>query len=313
MATPGLGSPSLPYNGSMSTTPLDEHALDFLDPEARRVIKEALKAVVEYPDIYDNGFHLRPDREGGGFAFFLANHGSSGPFTNYQGLPVNVMGALEFNGIAGPKVNPQWQKHFRSFTDAALEWHRTYGGIAPDEIRKGIGRTLKRQLGAAQGRFVEFDAEALATTVSTTPERINEQFQILCGVGLLETRRIGDGKIGVLGLSSPAGLLWAEQGYPPISSLSNQTINVTVDLHLEIRNIIEQARTTDLPEEKIRQFEALLHRAEEELEKPAGQGKFQRIKDLMGFAADTKEVVPLVGRLVAEHGDKIQQLVDAAT
>jgi hypothetical protein len=297
----------------MNTTPLDEHAWHFLDPESARVVREALKAVIEHPDTYDNGFFIEREKRGAGFIFFLANGNRVGPFINNQGIPVDVTNPLIHHGIAGPKVNPQWPDRFRSFTEDALEWQRTYGAFTPDEIRTRLGRTLKRQLDSTQGRFIEFNPEALATTIGTSPERISEQFRILCDLGLLQTRHIGDGKTGFLGLSSPSGLLWAEHGYPPIKSLNNQTINVTVDLHLEIRTIIEQARTTDLPEERIREFEALLRRAEEELEKPTGKGQFQRIRELMEFAANAKELAPLAGRLVADHGDKIQQLIDLGT
>jgi hypothetical protein len=40
----------------MTAIPLDENALDFLDDDSRRLVKEMLKAIVEHPEIYDNGF-----------------------------------------------------------------------------------------------------------------------------------------------------------------------------------------------------------------------------------------------------------------
>jgi len=37
------------------SNPLDEHALDFLDADVKRVIKDMLKAVVEHANVYNNG------------------------------------------------------------------------------------------------------------------------------------------------------------------------------------------------------------------------------------------------------------------
>ena len=105
--------------------------------------------------------------------------------------------------------------------------------------------------------------------------------------------------------------MWAERGFPSIHSLNTQSVNVTVNLHVEVRAIIEEARSTGVPDETVKEFEVLLHRATEELEKPTGQGKFQRLSELMTFAANVKELAPLAARLVSEHGDKIQQMVDS--
>lgn len=88
-------------------------------------------------------------------------------------------------------------------------------------------------------------------------------------------------EFGILGLTRPAGLLWAERGFPPIGSLDSPTIKVTIDLRVEIHNIIEQARAAELPEAMLLEFEGRLRRVQEELERPQGQGRFQRVKELM--------------------------------
>ena len=88
------------------STPLDEHALDFLDGDARRLVRAMLKAVVEHPDIYTNGFSVTR-RGDGSFEYLLGGHGRPGPFANPQRLNSNITDTLVFHGIAGPKVNPQ--------------------------------------------------------------------------------------------------------------------------------------------------------------------------------------------------------------
>lgn len=294
-------------------TSLSEDALDFLDDDAKRLVKEMLRAVVEHPDLYPNGFSVTRSKRGEGYEYFLATSGGPGPFRNHQRLATNITDQLVFHRIAEGKRNPQWPDTFRSFTDAALDWQRTYGGVIPDDIRKKLGQAIKQLVPTTgKGNYIPFDPEMFSTLVGATPQQIEEQFAILCGAGLVDTTRIGDSKIGVLGLSSPAGHLWAEQGYRSIHSSGSQPINVSVSLHVEIRNIIQEVSETGLPDETQKEFEALLYRAKEELEKPAGQGRFSRIRDVMAFSADFKEVVPSVGKLVAEHGDKIQQMIDLA-
>jgi hypothetical protein len=80
---------------------------------------------------------------------------------------------------------------------------------------------------------------------------------------------------------------------------------------VQITTIIEQARSADISKAQLLQFEALLQRAAAELDKPQGKGRFEAIRDLVAFAANIKELVPLAGSFVAENGDKIQGLSDA--
>jgi len=176
-------------------------------------------------------------------------------------------------------------------------------------VRRQIGRILRRQVG---GRLREYRIEEVATEIGVRANWVREQTHVLLGVGLVERILPGDMEFGVLGLTEPTGLLWAEGGFPPIHSLGSQTINVNLDLRVEIHNIIDQARAAEIPQDLLLQFEARLKRVREELEKPQGQGRFQRVRELMEFAANIKEVAPLAAGFVAAHGDKIQGFVDAA-
>ncbi len=105
-------------------TPLDSDALDLLNDDARRLVKEMLKAVVDHPTIYSNVFRVHRERDGS-FGYFLGGHGQAGPFTNNQRLPINIVDTLLFHDIAAHRVNSHWPKDFHRFTDAALEWQVT--------------------------------------------------------------------------------------------------------------------------------------------------------------------------------------------
>ncbi len=288
-------------------TPLDEYALDFLDDDARRLVKEMLKAVVEHSDIYSNGFSVQRQKDGS-FQYYLGNNGRPGPFTNNQRLPINITDKLVFHGIAGARVNPQWPDDRRSFTEAALAWQRTFGGLNPDEVRREIGQILYRRHDERAPTY--YRSEDIAHEIGVDPARVRRETILLIDAGLVE-RRYGDGtEFGALYLTRPLGIRWAAGGSRPIGAIDTPVVNV--DLRVEIHNIVEQARATEIPENLLLQFEALLKRVQEELEKPQGQGRFQRVKELMEFAANIKEVAPLAAGFVAAHGDKIQDLVDVA-
>jgi hypothetical protein len=210
---------------------MDEYSLDFLDPEAKRLVKEMLAAVVDYPDIHPNGFSVRP-APGGGFRYFLGMHGGRpSPIQNPRDLSTNIVNLLIFHRIAGPKIDPQWPNHFHSFTEEALDWQRKYGGPNPDEIRRFIGRTIRRQ---PRGTFAFFDAKAVATEFKVPEEQVREQTELLLAKGLLESLHMLDTDFGVLALTLPDGVLWAEKGFPSIHSLSSTNINVTVDVAVAV-------------------------------------------------------------------------------
>jgi hypothetical protein len=286
---------------------MDEYALDFLDPQAKRLVKEMLAAIVNYPDVHPNGFSVQRTRSGG-YHYSLARRGGGpSPFQDPQVLPTNIVEVLILHGVARPKIDPQWPERFRSFTEDALDWQRKYGGPSPDDIRKLIGRTLRRQ---PRGATTFFDTQAVATEFNIAEEQIQEQTELLLATGLVESLHRGDTGFGILALTVPEGVLWAEKGFPSIHSLSSTNINVTVEV--AVNNIIQQARAAEIPEATLMEFEARLRRVKEELDKPKGQGKFQRVGELMAFGANSKEVGLLVAQFIASQSDRIQHLVDIA-
>ena len=134
---------------------------------------------------------------------------------------------------------------------------------------------------------------------------------MLVNAGFLERRKSHGSELGWLRFSLPKGVVWAAADFPPIAGFGTHQTNVTVSVSVQVTAIIEQAREANVSKEQLLQFEALLQRAAAELEKPPGKGKFEAIMDLVAFAANIKELVPLAGQFVAENGDKIQGLSDA--
>lgn len=296
------------YNARMSA-PLAEHALDFLDADERRLVKEMLRAVVEHPDIYDNGFSVSETRSGD-YEYHLANGNRVGPFTNRQRLKTDCSGKLVHYGFAGAKLNPQWPANFHSFSEQALEWHRRYGGPDPDEIRKRIGRYLREQE-TAQGYIPPVHAQAVAAALGLPEAQASQQIRLLVGKNLLQVDHRGSGMgFGVLSFTAD-GMLWAERGFPPIDAAPSPVFNFALNLRVEVNAVIERAQERHSTPEQIEELKALLEAVRIELEKPAGQGRYQPVKDLIGTTADSATIFGVVLPFLNEHWDKIEQLAGA--
>lgn len=289
---------------------LGEFALDFLNDDEGRLVKAMLKAVVEHGDIYDNGFSV--SREGDHFVYHLANGNRPGPFQNRQKLPINITDRLIHHKIAGRKINPQWPESFRSFTPAALEWHRQYGGPGSDEVRKKIGQYLRTHWRPGEYQMIVPSTIAEATGLSF--EAIREEIDVLIGIGLVKDEVMAIGQeYGSLVLTTPEGLRWALQGYPELRHWSTTTVNVQVDVNIgrEIQEILREIRNASIPDALRDQYEARLRRVEDALEAPEGEGKYEVVRDLVETANHSRELLVPTINFLGKHLDKLQQLAEA--
>jgi hypothetical protein len=176
-------------------------------------------------------------------------------------------------------------------------------------VRKKIGRIIARTDPLNEWSY--YQPENLAQEIEISPERVIREVSVLINAGFLERRKSREPALGLLRFAVTKGVLWAAADFPPIAGFDAHQTNVTVSVSVQVTTIIEQARDANVSKEQLLQFEALLQRAAAELEKPRGNGKYEAIKDLVAFAANIKELVPLAGQFVAENGDKIQGLSDA--
>jgi hypothetical protein len=291
---------------------LDEYALDFLDeihPEAKRVIKQMLAAAVDYPNVHVNALSITPTRDGG-FDYFLGMQGGgTSPLQNHQRLPVYLREPLIHHGILGPKTNPQWTNSVSSFTDSAFEWHRTFGGPDDDEVRRRIGRVLYRHIGVVPPPYV-FDE--VAQSIGIPSPRVERETHVLMGSGFVESVLAGDREIGILALTRPLGIRWAAAGFPPIGSMDNVSLAVAVNLRVDVNTILQQTRGSGVDQALLDAFEVRLGRLEEELEKPDGEGSFEKVKDIVETANNSRQLLESLIPFMMKHWDKIQALSDAA-
>jgi DNA-binding MarR family transcriptional regulator len=301
---------------SQPDRPLSRYALaDCLDndPEAMRLVMDMLKATTRYPQGHAAGFQEEPVWTGSvrtASRYFLGMSGAGDPyFENNRILKRDIVPTLREAGFIEPSKYPNIQGGFWQFTPKALDWYRDNSGPSDDEVRKKIGRIIADT--DPLNEWSSYQAEALARDIEISPERATREVSVLVNAGFLERRKSRGSELGWLRFTSPKGVVWAAADFPPIAGFGTHQTNVTVSVSVQVTAIIEQAREANVSKEQLLQFEALLQRAAAELEKPPGKGKFEAIKDLVAFAANIKELVPLAGQFVAENGDKIQGLSDA--
>lgn len=290
---------------------LDEYVFDKLDPDDATLTKGMLAAVVDHPDIHANSFTVTPSMDGQRFRYFLAMHEGSNtgsPFAQQAGwYPRFIARHLQFLGVIESDPDPKRKGSPYRFTGAALAWHRRHGGPSVDDVRKVIGRHL---LAMSASGLLPYDPESLAHQHHLTIGQVQAETHMLVGAGLIERHREIGTEFGFLQLSSPEGFRWAAAGYRPISELVSPTINVNVDLHVEVRNTIREAEAANVPRDVLDQFEVRLRRLEDELEE--GEGSFDTVKDLIETANSSKDLLGPAIRFLYRHWDKIQTLGDEA-
>jgi hypothetical protein len=174
----------------------------------------------------------------------------------------------------------------------------------------------------------QFDIEALAIETGVPVEDIDAEARLLKelklllgGVSFSFSGWTNDGFISsppperwdhLLRLRlSQEGLLWAASGFPDITMPGTTHLQVSVDVRIEVRNVIQQIREVrDVDEESKLRLEALVRRIEEELAKPNGEGSFKPVRDTLATANDTKSLLGPVIPFLANHWDKIMALKD---
>jgi hypothetical protein len=293
---------------------MDEYALDFLDPDSRRLVNEMLSAVVEHPNVHTNGVNIRRSKsKSGGFEYFLSAQGDSmaTPFRQGQFLLNNIIPLLLHHGFLGEDVGEDHRGW--PFTDAAFQWYRMFGGPNADQVRKRIGRFLAPHIGNRVPPM--YSAEEVAAAINVPLERVRRETHILLGAGLLYTAfsELGGGReFGAVALSEPEGVRWLAGDCQPIGSLGTSITNVAVSLGVEVQTVLQQVRTAEVPPQVLESFEARLRRVEEELAKENGEGDYEKVRDLIETANTSKDLLGSVVPLLAKHWDKIQTFADAA-
>jgi len=292
---------------------LDEFILeDNLKPDEQRLVKELLNALVNHPDAFNNSFtvertgHLAPVQ---GYQYYLSPRGSvTSPFQNNEVLSRDISLLLLHLKFVEPERGHNKPGSWFCFTEAALEWHKQYGGLSADEIRTRIGRILYREAGWTSAN--DYREEEVAAAIGTTPERVIFETMVLIRAGKVFRRFQGTSNFGVLQLTEPEGILWATAGFPPIGQQAVQTLNLNLDLRVEVRTIIEQVRASAVDPSLLERYELRLRRVEEELEKPSGHGRLQTVHDLVETANESRELLIPTAGFLANHADKIKTFVE---
>jgi hypothetical protein len=290
----------------------DETALDdYLKPEEALLVRNMINAVVIYQGAFDRCFNINPaglDSSVDGFVYYLLEKGSvPTPYRNNQILLEDISPTLLHIKFVEPHLDYQRPGAWFRFKPFAFEWQRRYGGPTNDEVRRRIGRIISRSPGAA---FRSYRYEDMAKEIGVSFERVVTQVALLRQAHVIEQGELREYGLARLRLSEPLGALWAVGGFGSVEQLLSHPVTVNLALQIDITNVIEQARTVDVPPQVLQEFTVWLHRVQEELQKPKGQGRFQAVKDMVAFAADFKELALLASKFLSDHADRVEDLVE---
>lgn len=287
--------------------------LGFLKADARPVVMAMLSAVADYPEVYDNRVlsgGVRPDR-GGGFEYAVAqrNEQGSAPFPQTWRLPDDIMPQLEHFEFVVSEDGPN-RSHWHRFTDEALAWHAIQIQPSDAEVRRRIGRHLYRQFEQPGDELQAFDPAVVSAAAEVDEARVVGQARVMQALELVATEvPINGSEFGHLQLSKPTGARWAAAGFPDEVGAAGTTVNVTLDLRVEVQNVINEARSTEVPRALLEQFEARVRRVEEQLERP--DGRFESVNELMETANQSKDLLGPAVKFLYRNWDRIEHLADA--
>ncbi|MDQ3654298.1 MAG: hypothetical protein M3457_04370 [Chloroflexota bacterium] len=280
---------------------MDEQGLRFIaDPAAKTLVLQMLAAIVDRPDVHHNRFKYQ-NAGGGEYTYFVASKRKGSVFPQYSRLRVNVVDLLRAHGWVENNREPGHVGEMYSFTDDALNWYRNNSGPSDEQVQAEIGRYFKQLEEDEPNEPHRFDAEVVARKLEIEEKRVVTQTNLLVGAGLLDdTGPGGSGVTSFYELSRPVGFLWAAAGFGPIAGLGSTTVNVQVDVTINIRHFLLDVGALAIPKE-VKQEAA---DAADQLQR---QPSLEKIGKLMELGANTATLVPAILRFFVENGPALQQ------
>ncbi len=281
-----------------------DQGLDFIaNPEARAVVRQMLAAVVDHPTIHRNLFKYQRQHDGTWEYFVGQHHSGPAAFPQYIHLPVNVVDPLRVHGWAVADRSPEFKGGWYRFTAKALDWYRQTSGPTDEQVRAALGRYFFRLAQRYPNDPQPFDAAAIAEELGFEEPRIALQTLFLVGAGVLDD--VGPKGAGMplfYQLSRPDGFRWADSGFGSTASLGSSTVNVQIDVTINITPLLLAVEALAIPEELKREVAEIA----EDLQREPTIEKFGK---LMELGANVVTLVPPIARFFIDNGPAIQQLL----
>ncbi len=274
------------------------------DEAARSLIWGWLEAVVEHSDVHANSFTVQnvSSRDTAAFEYFLGQTGGASAVIQHVRLPVNVMPVLVHHGWAEADPNPQRAPAWQRFTGTALAWYRANSGPTDDQVRSNIGRyflRLDQEHGPGPHRF---DADLIAEELGIDEARVRAQTMFLVRSGTLDDTGPGGTHMSSYYQLSRDGYRWAEAGFGSIAALNSTTVQVQVDVRINIRQFLLDLRSTPVPDD-------VKEEVAEAVDDLQQDPTIEKVGRLMELAANTATLVPLVTKLIVDNAPMFSQLL----
>lgn len=222
----------------------------------------------------------------------------------------NLVGILSHRDFIVP--HPDLGPPVYRVSEGAMEWFRDTRTFTDDEVREEVGRYILCREKAQRGTLWEYKVDDVAKETGVDPTKVRYQTEYLMRAGFLrKVLPINRSDFGWVSFTEPEGLRWAAGGFSSIAYPPTTSVTVNLSLKQEIRIVIDQARTAEVPQELMDQYEARLRRLEEELEQP--EGRYEAVKDLIETANQSKDLLGPTIPFLFKHWDKIERWLSTAT
>jgi hypothetical protein len=198
------------------------------------------------------------------------------------------------------------------FTDMGIAWFVRETKPTSAEIQKHLMMALSNNFRAHRDSqdlnpiYLNEVAEKIGITVT---ELIDEAY-VLKQMGMPRHSKYVPCQIENGGMAiTKEGITWVNDGFPDRNSM--MMVNINVNVHVDIMTAIQEVRSAPDVDPALKlQWEALMHRLEEELDKPKGQGSFETVKEAVEMANSSRQLLGVTIPFLYRHWDKIQSLID---
>ncbi len=280
----------------------DDRGPSFIDdPAGRTLVRHMLAAVVDHPALHSNRFRCQ-NVGNGRWACFLAKLQTGSAFDEYRRLGFNVVESLLGHGWAEVDQTPEFRTGgWYRFTKQALNWYRENSGPDDEQVQAAIGRHFLRREEVEPNQPQRIDAGAIAQEIGIDETRVGAQARFLVGAGVLDDV----GPTGVIRdtfyrLSQRDGFRWAAGGFRSVDHLNSTTVNVQVDVTIDVAQFLLDVGALPIASEEKQQLAV----AAEELRR---EPTVETVGKLMAFGANTRTVVPAIVRVVAANGAALER------
>ena len=292
---------------------MEPRPVDLLSDAELALLTKMLKAVFDYQHLHVNRFRVQA-MVGHRFQYFVGKKGSGAEIFSLTVFDSNIKGRLVAIGFAETDRSPGAPDGTMRFTDKAEAWYRQgvqrQSEVTAGDIQQAIGEHLyaRRQRENNPGPI---DIDVMAGVLGVTPNRIAEQLDNLSDLEFIRPA----GSVYEIGRPTPfipgdlhltrKGVAWATGGYRSIGDFDAVTVNVNLEVNIEIRQFLSEIQEIDADPEQVEEATNLVLAFQE-------NPSVETLAPLMAFGANTLTFLVPILNLIMTNGDFIKRVLSGS-